>query len=48
MMSNLSTTDQSQRILLLGRRDYYTFRGKRVYRKNTHCDCVTKIIPIGN
>ena len=27
-MSNLSTTDQSQRILLLGRRDYYTFRGK--------------------
>ena len=42
MMSNLSTTDQSQRILLLGRRDYYTFC--ILYKNNTHC--VTKTIPI--
>ena len=31
-------------ILLLGRRDYYTFAEKRVDKNNT--DCVTKIIPI--
>ena len=33
MMSNLSTTDQSQRILLLGRRESYTFRRRMCLQK---------------